>query len=387
MPGTANITFLPLDGLGGNKFYAESGRDECQLQPLQAGGQSWYTGGTANLALRTPYVIASTAEQGNLFEVGAMLLPTPYTMAGFGGGVATLKLPTPYLLTIAATVNKSFQFNLTLPSFTGSLLASGIAGSGGSGNLFLATPTITMTVGAHADGLGSGLSMLGALVASGSYSNGSVANLVMAGTPSLVASSSNYSMSGSAVLTLSSTLIPGPYSKATLTTSMPALYATGRLTTPSFDGYDVNIRNGAVTHITNWPFKQLARCGPTVYAIGNDGNLYTLGGDLDNGQPIPWSFATGADDLGSPATKYIPYIYIDGIIEGQIQIALTDDRQRVFAYEYDTGNRPALHMPHKRKLGNGIRTRNVAFTISSTSGAYVEIDSLEPEGTNTQRSV
>jgi hypothetical protein len=85
--------------------------------------------------------------------------------------------------------------------------------------------------------------------------------------------------------------------------------------------------------------------------------------------------------------KHIPYLYIDGIIDGEVQITLIDDRNREFMYEYDTQQRGAVHQPHRRKLGNGIRTRNVAFRLGSDSGAYAEIDSLEPEATVTQRSL
>jgi hypothetical protein len=45
-------------------------------------------------------------------------------------------------------------------------------------------------------------------------------------------------------------------------------------------------------------------------------------------------------------------------------------------------------MPHRRNLGMGVRTRNIAFgAANGPTGAYMELDGLEPEATVTQRSV
>lgn len=181
---------------------------------------------------------------------------------------------------------------------------------------------------------------------------------------------------------------PGPYARAGLTVPLQQLFSTFVLP-ETFEAWVLNTRldTGGITRWTNVPFIGFTRVGDSTFAVGNDGNLYLLGGDLDVAAPIEWEFETGLSDLGSPALKHIPYLYLDGIINGEIEIVLLDDRGREFAYEYDTKDRGNVHQPHRRKLGNGIRTRNVGFRLRSTSGAYIELDSLEVEATNTQRSM
>ena len=184
-------------------------------------------------------------------------------------------------------------------------------------------------------------------------------------------------------------LIPGPYGRSALVVPMQAV--TGNFALPGlpgeFEAWVMNVRNGGVTRWTNFPFTGFTRLGNKTFAVGQDGNLYLLGGDTDAGEPIQWEFETGIDDLGNPAKKHMPYLYLGGIIDGVVEIAVIDDLNRVFAYEYDTKDRGAVHLTHRRKIGNGIRTVNVGYRLRSTKGAYIELDWLGPEITNTERNV
>jgi hypothetical protein len=200
----------------------------------------------------------------------------------------------------------------------------------------------------------------------------------------------SYPGSGSIFLPM---LVAGPYGSSRV--SLPSLQAVGsQIILPAtgpdyadwgFEGWVVNTRNETITRFTNFPFTQFATVGNKTYAIGADG-LYLLGGETDNGAPIVWQFETGLSDLGRPGLKHIPYLYLDGIIDGSVEIVLLDDRNREFAYHY-TAQRGGVHLKHRRKLGNGIRTTNMAFRIKSDTGAYIELDALEPEITVTQRSI
>lgn len=153
------------------------------------------------------------------------------------------------------------------------------------------------------------------------------------------------------------------------------------------DGWALNPRTGAVTRLQGWPFTQMAKVGADTYAVG-PGGLYRLGGDTqgDGTTPVAWQMETGLSDLGSPAVKHWPYVYLDGIVDGEIEISFLDDRGNVYRYRYH-GMFGAEHRTHRRKLGNAIRSRNGAYRIGSPTGAYFELDSLEPEVNLTQRSV
>lgn len=172
--------------------------------------------------------------------------------------------------------------------------------------------------------------------------------------------------------------------------TLPGLLARGILLDPTsvFEGWATNLRTGGTTRLANLPFLQMLQVpGGPLLGIANDGNVYELTGDKDIDQPIAWEFETGLSDLGQSGMKRVPYVYVDGIVQGSIDIAvLTDDPAKTYVYEYVAVDR-AQHKPHKRKLGNAIRTRSVAFRLSSVTGTYVEIDSIEPEIDVTQRSV
>jgi hypothetical protein len=371
MPGIGDGSFLPLEGLGGNKFYAKSGVVNI-LQPLDGDGQAYYHSDGAGTF---PALEGSASFQmGGTFD-GRGRLPS-MTGAGQGGHTGKGILPA-LTMTFTATITRLLRGQVTLPALTGE--ASGIGG-------------VSWRVEAS-------LPRLGVVGAFGWRSSALLPAMQAAATMSwTIRGSSTASLpalQGSSVFTVFSL----PAHGAGVLPALQSVYMLGRAELPSLQatatfaatdlGYEawvLNTRNNAVTHWTGLEVTQFARYGNRTLMVGG-GNLYLVGGDLDDTAPIPWSFETGLDDLGSPGLKHIPYLYIDGIIDGEIQITLLDDRGREFAYEYDTKQRGAVHQPHKRKLGNGIRTRNVGFRISSTTGAYIELDALEPEATITQRSL
>jgi hypothetical protein len=280
-------------------------------------------------------------------------------------------------MTFTATITRLLRGQVTLPALTGS--ASGIGGVSWSSNATLPRLGVVGRFGWRS------ATSLPALQAAASMS-WTIRGSLTASLPAL---------RGAGVCTVFSLpahgagTLPALQAKYMLARgTLPAMQATGTFaaTDLGYEAWVLNTRNNAVTHWTGLEVTQFARYGNRTLMVGG-GKLYLVGGDLDGTAPIPWSFETGLDDLGSPGIKHIPYLYLDGIIDGEIQITLIDDRGREFAYEYDTKNRGAVHQPHRRKLGNGIRTRNAAFRISSDSGAYIELDSLEPEATITQRSL
>jgi hypothetical protein len=373
MPITGDGSFFPLESLGGNKAYATQGVTS-QLEPLQSsGGQYEHSTMVATLPMLT------SATSG--FRTGGAISATralpALTGQSFMGSRAAGELPA-LAGAATATFPLSFAGAGVLPALTAS--ATGWFGRGFSQAAVLPRLTGYTRTGhsarrelpslagaAQMTRLESGYSgaVLPALRGSGTY--------VLYSTP----------MFGAGELPM---LVPGPY--AAQRAALPALSGASLvlLDNAAFEAWVMNVRNKGVTRYTNFPFTQLVRWGKRTFAVGN-GDLYELGGDLDDADPIQWSFETGLNDLGSPGVKHVPYLYIDGIIDGEVQITLIDDRNREFMYEYDTQQRGAVHQPHRRKLGNGIRTRNVAFRLGSDSGAYAEIDSLEPEATVTQRSI
>lgn len=368
---TGGAILVPLDALGGNKFAARSGTTNS-LRELEATGQQYFHF-SADLTLPS-LTVRFTATKGD--TTSAKIVLPRLTAEGRGAFNIHVTLPS---LTFAGTMTLPVWGNaaIELP-----LLTSDGQGTGGvsyAGAITLPALTVETRFGTHV------ALLLPALQVAGSVSTeergsltGTLPALRVSGTVIL------YSMPLNGAITLPMP-VAGPYIVGR--TVLPMLWATGTFTVDSvYEAWVLNTRNNGVTRWTNVPFTQIVQHGNQTLMVGG-GNLYLLGGDLDVAAPIEWSFETGLDDMGKPGLKHVPYLYLDGIIDGEVQITVLDDRGREFAYEYDTAARGAVHQPHRRKLGNGIRTRNVGFRISSTTGAYIELDALEPEATITQRSM
>jgi hypothetical protein len=310
---------------------------------------------------------------------GAMRVPLQ-TAAGYGSYYAEMTVPM-QTLAISATFPIYGRAALTVPKQI--VLGSGTVGT--LGKVALTVPMQTLrSWGAGRAGLTVPMQALAAHAVVPLH--GTVALLVPLQRATGTISVASYPGRAALIVPM---IVAGPYGQARLIVPMQRLAGAFALpaTVADFEAWVMNVRNSGVTRFTNYPFVQFTRVDEDTYALGNDGNLYLLGGDLDNTAPIQWQFETGLDDLGSPGLKHIPYLYMDGIIDGEIEITLIDDKSREFVYYYDTKSRGAVHQPHRRKLGNGVRTRSAAFRIASPTGAYIELDSLEPEGTVTQRSM
>jgi hypothetical protein len=376
MATTGNAILLPLESMGSSgKKYGATSASQNKLEPLTAQGSQFYHASGA--VLLPSLEVRVTMIEGGMVA-GAVILPR-LTAAGHTGGVGKAVLPA--LTALGAMSNFGWGVaDLTLPRLT-------VAGSVNMGERAVAAITLPLLVVAGHTGSAWAV-RLPALQAAGHVQVGESASGAII-LPAL-RSSGNVVIASmpSAGAILLPALVAGPYGSAYL--SLPSLFAGGYggvLVVPGegFEGWIINLRNNGVSRITAWPFTQLVRWGNRTMAIGA-GGVYEIGGDTDAGAPISWAFETGLNDLAAPGMKRVPYLYVDGIIEGRVLItAITDDNSR-YVYEYENLE-GARHQPHRRELGKGIRTRNIAFGMSSTRGAYVEIDALEPEATVTQRSI
>jgi hypothetical protein len=313
---------------------------------------------------------------------GDVLLPS-LTIAGNTGGQADLDLPS-LTGTGSGTVLNQGLGAATLPQIT--IAASGTAGTNGRAALKLPR----LTASGH-DG-GRAALVLPRLVATASGTRLESGSAAL--TLPLLRASGNASVEGySAVAALVlPALVAGPYGSGALTLPLITVagYDAGSIAsgvgTGAFEGWAMNLRNGQVTRIVNWPFIDIVKWGDKLLGVAADG-LYLIGGDTDGAAPIAWEWRTGLDDLGQPGVKRVPVVYVDGIIDGEVFVITKDDRGDIRKYRYEA-ERGRLHMPHRRELGKGVRTRNLAFGMSNgPGGAYMELDGLEPEATITQRSI
>jgi hypothetical protein len=374
MANTHDSYLYPLEGFASSgKKYGATSDTQSVLQPLTGTGGE-YEHSDANFSLPSLSLAATGA--GGYTARSAFSLPKLGATI-YMGHHAAFSLPAltgSSGVTVFPVAHASFE----LPSLTAS--STVLAGTTSKARFSLPSMTVSMTFGGHSSFALPSLTLTAQVWAMES----SNADLDL---PSLrcSATSSVYSSPTFVAIALPA-LQAGPYGDARVELPSLFLVSTAEVSDDgAYEGWVMNMRSGGVTRVTAWPFKQLVRCGDRLFAVGPTG-LCLVGGDTDNGTAIPWEFETGLSDLGSPGLKFVPYLLMDGIIEGRIKIEVIDDDAKRYDYNYESRTGP-LHNPHRRILGRGIRTRNVAFNLSSTYGAHLELDALEPEFTVSQRSV
>jgi hypothetical protein len=143
-------------------------------------------------------------------------------------------------------------------------------------------------------------------------------------------------------------------------------------------GYAMNIRTGGVTEFTNFPFRAMGRAFNRYWGVGMDGNLYQMGGDLDDVAPIDWEWLSGLNDFGAWGMKAAMAVYIRGVFEnGAVVKFVTDDAVR--EYDHKAAGDYKNQKVHRVSLGRGVRTDSMAFGMYNPLGGYLELDKVTPE--------
>lgn len=163
---------------------------------------------------------------------------------------------------------------------------------------------------------------------------------------------------------------------------LPRLVVSAQISQPAAEqtriAYAMNLKTGGVTEFTNFAFRAIGRAYNRYWAVGMDGNLYRMGGDLDDTAPIAWEWESGIEDFGSPGQKGVSAVYVDAIFENGATLLLqTDDARRV--YSHRAAGNYNNHRQHRIPLGKGVRSLNLGFGMANPKGGYLELDRLTPE--------
>jgi len=166
---------------------------------------------------------------------------------------------------------------------------------------------------------------------------------------------------------------------------LPKLRGGGQVVGPFADvveelriGYAMNLKTGAVTEYSNYPFRAMARAYDKYWGIGLDGGLYRMSGDTDDTQPIAWEWLSGLNDFGMWGQKGVMAVYIRGVFENGATLTLeTDNAMRV--YDHTAAGDYKNQQVHRIPLGRGIRSDSLAFGMANPKGGYLELDKVTPE--------
>lgn len=313
---------------------------------------------SANLTIPAPtingFLRFSSATGANL------TIPTP-TITALSGARAVLPLPVPLIAAEAsADIWAKVSLSIPLPA----LSASGHMEPTAKANLAIGTPTISALGGAQ-------VSMTlprPAVSASGMTDILARGNIVLP-LPTVEASAYQDAVAR-AELT-----IPVPVSLHGVTQIVGPLPTIQAFATVEemveLIAYAMNLRNGAMTHYGNYPFRFIVRFQGRNYAF-NDSGAYLLEGDDDDGAKIDAHVRLPPTDFGASQEKRGPYVYIGSgdrqqlLVTGEI-----DERKTVSAATSMAGRNK------RAKLPRGAKGRFWAHTIRNVAGGPLDIDSIE----------
>src|SRR5580765_5673827 len=166
---------------------------------------------------------------------------------------------------------------------------------------------------------------------------------------------------------------------------LPALWASGYVPTlggaavETRIGYAMNLKTGAVTEFSNFPFRAMGRAYNMYWGVGLDGNLYQMGGDKDDTAPIDWEWQSGHADFGLPGLKGVLAVYIRAVFENGATLMFHTDDDATREYDHVAAGDYRNHKVHRIPLGRGVRTDNMAFGMANPQGGYLELDKVTPE--------
>jgi hypothetical protein len=246
------------------------------------------------------------------------------------------------------------ELNQILPSFV--LSAFDTFNITGSAALTVPKATLSQDVLVNEDGTFS--NSLPSLFLSAIALRGEVGSLVLSFPSKRIESDSYFNESGE------------------LSHALPSLILLARSSPQSYTSMVMNVRNRAVTEYTNYLFNSMARFnGKHLGASGTA--IYDLDtGDTDDGTIISWNFLTGyLDMVDLNFKKKAKQAWITYKSNGDLIFTVAQPNGE--SYEYEVSAVDIYEDGVRIKLGKGIRSRYIAFGLSSVDGSTLALDAMK----------
>lgn len=157
---------------------------------------------------------------------------------------------------------------------------------------------------------------------------------------------------------------------------------------PATDAWTANTDTWGTSRYEDWPVNSLAEVDGVLYGA-TDAGLVRLDADDDAGAAIAARLTTGLHDLAGEANIHPRTLYAGATVDGQLQATVYHVTGRTPAeHTYTFEARPAADFaPQRVRLGRGIKSRYMQFTIANVAGADFTIDTLSLLGDPTTRRV
>lgn len=170
-------------------------------------------------------------------------------------------------------------------------------------------------------------------------------------------------------------LVAAPTGEAWLVGPSLQIYALGgEVVATSYEAYSINLKTGAVTRYTNFPFDNVLRFGDKFFGVKADG-VFELTGDTDDGQPISATITTFFTDFASANFKRVPWVYVVGRLGGSLGVTVAPAGGTPYTYP-SAGAYTGQTLTHRARVGRGIKATRYSFSFDNNGHAF-ELDRVE----------
>ena len=145
----------------------------------------------------------------------------------------------------------------------------------------------------------------------------------------------------------------------------------GGVVTTVYKAYSVNVKNGALTQYTNFPFNHIVRFAGETVAFSDTGAAI-LGGALDEAAQIDAMAELSPADFETSLLKRMPYMYIGAKTSEKIRVSVVADENEIVASLSATNGRN-----RRAKMARGVKARFWAAKIENVGGSELSVDSVE----------
>lgn len=380
--GTCDGSFLPLSGKGSDHAIWEGAGTFEPLTGFGGSATTWSWSAQADLAMPGPFTVQARGTQHAPNTLKARM--PRFGVQAFGGGSLKASLPMPTVVatgvgvvvgrvnaslpmpTVAAAgmsgavgqIDAALQGGFTVEAFSGGVIeavlhggftlqASGVAGS--TGRLTATMPMFELVAHASTDRVGridATMPMIRPVPSAAFNALMPMFRVVASGHAVVAVEYEAYTMN-----------LVGPVDLDPRSPHAPS----GR----------------EITRYTHFPFDQIVRHGDKYYGVSSTG-LYLLGGDTDDGAPIPWAFRTATTDFGTIQRKTVVSAYLGGKVMPTATAKIFAGEQGEINYTYPVPP-SATNQNYRVRFGRGLKTRYFALEMSDAQGGDVRADSIDFE--------
>lgn len=145
-----------------------------------------------------------------------------------------------------------------------------------------------------------------------------------------------------------------------------------------------NIKTGAATEYSGYGFESFCRAHDGRYYGINEGGLYLLDGETDDGVEISAVIDYGDIDFRASALKSLAAAYAQAASEERMELRITQNGDE---YEYLARSYSEEMQAQRFDTGKGLRANFFGVKIANTEGCDFTLDSVELAVVATSRRI